>query len=545
MYPTHEELIEFIHLLGYPNYSGGICFGLAAMAVSPVLNGSTEKTNLRLTTIKFSLDAYKNMQIACEENGESCPTLSWFLNYTLALDEKIDILAYCEGIAFHFFPSDYADCFDSDILPGRQDILLTDSIIQSIETEEKGGIAHAGTITGYYTESDIKTYIHSLDLALEDGENSASFSLIIDSRNHAIHIGYSSETKQWCYFGINTESIGYCLKTTIDEIKKLIVSEFFNEIGVDLGLVISAKIYCLNEHKERILRVKRNWQNKAFENDLFKITDKNSGLDVLGRAWIHALIIENDRMGIFYLITHEINVDIVSKTGFTALHLACHSGYKDAVEILLNAGADANRESPDGTPIIIALRYKQYEIVKLLIEKNACISAKDKDGFTALDYAILSKKADIVELILVNLNFDAIILNEILFRFFIRQQESHENYLLSSCVKKLFTAILDVQQITDENKLCVLQTYIIIRENELREKKEEYNTAYSRFFRPTGSNASAKLNSARALLNQEKNIEKRLALQFGRLGKIAAFFLNPSNSAQNHLANAEQAALTT
>ena len=131
MYPTHDELIEFIHFLGYPNYSDGICFGLVAMAMSPPLTGSTEKTNQRLQKIKESLDTYKEIQRNVEKEAALYRTLNWYLDIAYAIEDKIDILAYCAGVAFHFDPTKYKDYFDSEELI-YQNVLLTNSLIQSI-----------------------------------------------------------------------------------------------------------------------------------------------------------------------------------------------------------------------------------------------------------------------------------------------------------------------------------------------------------------------------------------------------------------------------
>lgn len=546
MYPNHDELIEFLHLLGYPNYSDGICFGLAAMAVSPVLNGpaSMEKANARLQRIKSSLDAYKNMQRSCEADGEACPTLSWFLDYTLTLDEKIDILAYCEGLAFCFNPKEYPEHFPVNTFL-EQNFLLTHSIIQSIETEEKGVVMLTEiTACCYYTKLNIKAYLDSLDLTLKASENPASFSFKIGSKNHCIFIGYSQEKNMWCYFKTNQENLGYSFTNRIDEIEKFITDEFY-EIQAGFGLVLSTEIYCFNADKEKMIKFKNFWEDRLFESDLFKITPEKIGVDALGRPWIYALALKNDIKALSHLIEQGIEVNTIDTNGLTALDIACYKGHKESVSILLNAGADINRLSPCGIPpILMALDEKRYEIVKLLIERNANLMLKDKDGFEVLDYAIDLARTDVVECILTKLNSPEILLDKTVIEFFLNQQKSDSNYLLSSAAEKFFNTVLEKHFLTVENKTSILQLYIILRENEYRKTKSEHNSLVASFFNLPGSNSRAKLNAAKALLSEEKGLETRSALQSGRLKRIAAFFLAPNTHPKHSNIYIKSSALT-
>ena len=65
----------------------------------------------------------------------------------------------------------------------------------------------------------------------------------------------------------------------------------------------------------------------------------------------------------------------------------------------LDAGADINEKSIGMTPLMYAARYNRVEIVNLLISKGADLKLKSNRGYTALDYAEMSKAHDTYKII--------------------------------------------------------------------------------------------------------------------------------------------------
>jgi len=78
------------------------------------------------------------------------------------------------------------------------------------------------------------------------------------------------------------------------------------------------------------------------------------------------------------------------RVGFTLLHIACYSKNKIIAELLIQNGADINRNTSDnstGTPLHYAAHHGHADIVGILIENGADINQKDGRGKTALDMA--------------------------------------------------------------------------------------------------------------------------------------------------------------
>ena len=85
-------------------------------------------------------------------------------------------------------------------------------------------------------------------------------------------------------------------------------------------------------------------------------------------------------------------MNVKDKYGATALSFVSMMGYADAVQLLLNKGADVNVQDNYGeTALMIASRNGYPDVVKLLLGKGADLNLKDKYGATAMKYASDSK----------------------------------------------------------------------------------------------------------------------------------------------------------
>ena len=88
----------------------------------------------------------------------------------------------------------------------------------------------------------------------------------------------------------------------------------------------------------------------------------------------------------------------VNRVGWTALHYAATVGANEIVQLLLDASAYIDAESPNQTtPLMMAARGGHILTVKLLLDEGADATLKNDQGLSALDLAKKFDHTDIVE----------------------------------------------------------------------------------------------------------------------------------------------------
>lgn len=94
----------------------------------------------------------------------------------------------------------------------------------------------------------------------------------------------------------------------------------------------------------------------------------------------------------------SFNYEIASDVN--PLCMAISKGDIATVKQIIAYGIDLNGSTSRGmTPLMYAAIYNQTEIAKLLLEKGADLSKKDKSGSTALDHAKSSGSTAVMEVL--------------------------------------------------------------------------------------------------------------------------------------------------
>lgn len=112
---------------------------------------------------------------------------------------------------------------------------------------------------------------------------------------------------------------------------------------------------------------------------------------------------QGEKIAIMNMLLHEFDADheIGDNAGRTALHLASKSGHREAVKILIAAGAVINSTTPDGyTPLHWCCWDGHLNVAKLLYEAGADIEHPTKFGNTPLHKAIEKKRVDVIKWLL-------------------------------------------------------------------------------------------------------------------------------------------------
>ena len=74
------------------------------------------------------------------------------------------------------------------------------------------------------------------------------------------------------------------------------------------------------------------------------------------------------------------------------LRLAARKGQVEHLQRLLDFDEDVDCQSPDKpreTPLMVAARYNEVDIVEFLVERSASLETQDDEGYTPLHHAVM------------------------------------------------------------------------------------------------------------------------------------------------------------
>ena len=109
--------------------------------------------------------------------------------------------------------------------------------------------------------------------------------------------------------------------------------------------------------------------------------------DANGNTCLHYAAGNDCYTKIFHvIISRGVDVNVTNESNVTALMIACVKGNKDAINVLLNAGADRNITDADGCAY---LHYAVYgrcskDVLRAIIDDGADVNARSKNSVTAL-----------------------------------------------------------------------------------------------------------------------------------------------------------------
>lgn len=82
---------------------------------------------------------------------------------------------------------------------------------------------------------------------------------------------------------------------------------------------------------------------------------------------------------------------------YNPLCIAISKSDNDTAKKIIEYGGDVNERYNGMTPLMLAARYNNVEMIRLLLEKGAVASDKDTRGNTALKYAELSNATEAID----------------------------------------------------------------------------------------------------------------------------------------------------
>lgn len=120
-----------------------------------------------------------------------------------------------------------------------------------------------------------------------------------------------------------------------------------------------------------------------------------------GWAALHLAVDRRNQKMIELLIENGANIEKeTDRDGNTALTLAILKGYENMVRLLLEKGADMERVGAEESPLLLASNTGHEGIFRLLLSYGANVQRVDGEGMTVLHRACVHKAGNIVKLLL-------------------------------------------------------------------------------------------------------------------------------------------------
>ncbi|XP_066457236.1 fibronectin type 3 and ankyrin repeat domains protein 1 [Eleutherodactylus coqui] len=114
---------------------------------------------------------------------------------------------------------------------------------------------------------------------------------------------------------------------------------------------------------------------------------------------LHRAVNMNDEDAVLKILqSGHVKVDIPDKLGFSPLMIAAQRGYFRIVQLLIDHGADMNKENGSGkNSLILACFAGHLDVVEYLRQQGASWESRDKGGCTAMHSAVDGGNVKLIE----------------------------------------------------------------------------------------------------------------------------------------------------
>lgn len=175
---------------------------------------------------------------------------------------------------------------------------------------------------------------------------------------------------------------------------------------MELGNQTNYDIYYGNIYINWFHTLENTCKQKSY-NDIINMIAEGVYIDARDNSGNTGLFIAcqyNDIYLAEILLRNNIDINIKNSDNETALHYAIYENNNDMVSLLIKYNADINCKNNFGlTPLMICCKENlDYCMIMSLINSGVNLDLQDNDGNTALHYASINNRYDVIGLLLLN-----------------------------------------------------------------------------------------------------------------------------------------------
>jgi ankyrin repeat protein len=410
------------------NKGGGICYGYAHMVSQALLaeeintfedriklikeiNSANQLKllvedwkgeNFQLELIKVEnhdvastkIEAYDELNITDKNNQVTKIRIEPPLN----LDNKDDlrillnsIPAFYNGIELYFQShlDQYSDLFDPNERPNYQDYKVAQDLILPLKLKEQGGAIEMSNFSGQYQNSeDIERYLCGFINLIDETKGEFPLSIVLNSGNHLVTIGYDSKKKELILAESNDPSVRrFKLNEDMEMISSL-ATAFKENINSDIPIMFTSRIFIRGNDVSQLQDKINDWKKFTEGYALTCINPQSSKLlDEAGFSWLNIAVRDGQADIVQQLLNNKVNPN-TKKNDSTPLYIAAMHGYSEITNALLKKGAHIDEECHGFTPLSAAACNGKIKTVEVLLSGGADVNKRSSNGSTAIDVAV-------------------------------------------------------------------------------------------------------------------------------------------------------------
>lgn len=380
----HRILIKLANEMGYPDSSGGMCFGITLMGGAAILSQDVNGFNQRLKKIEEVFSQSAKNPVGELDSLNKNPNIRAFLEGVMALQDNQFSFSEPEHKKFFFEkPETKRNRFAfENIFPS----------IQSLELEKKGGVELAFECSLASTCYEMTKYIKTLVHHLEESQCSGSISIGTD--NHVIGIGYDFFEKKIYMIDSN-----YLPIKEVDSIDEAVDALFISHSNFlkptpykdDELFVFGVRILTLKDHLKSVP-----------EPFLFQVPKKDFicrlGCGDTAKKWLKMAIRLSDHRAVVRLLKLKPELCKVSLDDRPLISYAIFwQANQEIIQLLIESGGEVNKKN-QSAPLLDAIWQNNAEAVQLLL--NAGVDLDEKIfGLSYLEHALKKPNPEIIKLL--------------------------------------------------------------------------------------------------------------------------------------------------